>query len=107
MEDEQFVARLNRIALERRLSLPGLDTAAPSADTVEAWAGFLEACVRGGIRLSDPRWKRLTLGKSQPVATFELVPEAAGTRDADFRVGLQLLVGMLDDDGPIDASDSH
>jgi hypothetical protein len=106
MEDDQFLAKLNRIALERRLSLPGLDTAPPSAETVAVWAGFLEACVRGGIRLSDPRWKRLTLSKSQPIARFELAWVASGAPDADFRVGLQLLVGMLGDEGPLDATET-
>jgi hypothetical protein len=107
MEDDQFVAKLNRIAGERRLALPGVDAAAPSAEAVAAWAGFLEACVRRGIRLSDPRWKRLTLSQAQPVAVFTMGPGAPGNRDADFRVGLQLLVGMLHDEAPPEASEHN
>lgn len=107
MEDDLFVAKLNRIAGERRLALPGLDAAAPSAQVLEAWAGFLEACVRRGIRLSDPRWQRLTLSRTQPVAVFKLGPGAPGSPDADFRVGLQLLVGMLQDEAPPEASEHN
>ncbi|MDH3198284.1 MAG: hypothetical protein OEO21_08590 [Candidatus Krumholzibacteria bacterium] len=107
MEDDQFVAKLNRIAGECRLALPGIDSEAPSAEAVAAWAGFLEACVRRGIRLSDPRWKRLTLSHAQPAAVFTMGPGSPGNRDADFRVGLQLLVGMLHDEAPPETSEHN
>jgi hypothetical protein len=98
MEDEQFIACINKIAAENRLRLPVIDESSPTGEAISAWADFLQLCVKRGIMLSDPRWERVTIGKHKPVTVFELHGTSAERRDSDFRVGLQLLMGMLDKD---------
>lgn len=98
MNDDQFLRNINRITAENRLSLPVIGGAqAPSAE-VSAWAQFLELCVKKGIKISDPRWRRLSFAKQKPVTVFELQGKSSEPTDTDFRVGLQLLIGMLEKD---------
>jgi hypothetical protein len=95
MDNDQFITRINRILTRRGVSLPVLDAnTARDSRAVAAWAGFLEECVRGGIQLSDPRWKRLRVVQQAPVTKLALEGEDA-PRDDEFKVGLQLLVGIL------------
>lgn len=97
MKDRQFTDTLNAIARELELSLPVLnESEAPSSEFVADWAGFLESCVREGIELSDPRWRRLTVESNDPQTVFRLEAGEEGLQDQDFRVGLQLLMGLLD-----------
>jgi len=98
MDDRQFLSNINKIAAEHRLRLPLIDESPPSGDVISAWAGFLELCVKRGIKLSDERWARLMIEKQKPVTVFELQGSGGQAPDADFRVGLQLLMGMLGDD---------
>jgi len=99
MDDEQFLKNLNRIAVENDFRLPVIDESPPSADTVAAWAGFLHICVKRGIELSDPRWERIIVSRQKPVTVFDLPGATKRAKDGDFKVGLQLLMGMLDTDG--------
>jgi hypothetical protein len=99
MDDEQFIKTLNRIAAEKKFRLPEITESPPSGDTIEAWAGFLQLCVKRGIKLSDPCWERVTVSRIEPVTVFELPGAAGRGTDDDFKVGLQLLMGMLDTDG--------
>lgn len=98
MDDQQFIASINRASSESRLRLPGVGaSASPSSEAVSAWAGFLERCVKSGVELSDARWRRLTVERDKPVTSFLL---QAGSDldeddDSEFRVGLALLMGML------------
>jgi hypothetical protein len=99
VDDEQFLINLNRIAVENNFRLPVINESPPSVDTIAAWAGFLHECVKRGIALSDPRWGRITVSRQKPVTVFDLPGATARPRDDDFKVGLQLLMGMLDTDG--------
>jgi len=98
MEDEQFLTTINKVTADNHLRLPVIDSARPSGDAVAAWAGFLELCVKKGIRMSDSRWPLVTLARNNPVTVFELHGTTGEPRDPDFRVGLQLLMGMLEKD---------
>lgn len=98
MDDERFITTVNRITSENRLRLPVIDESPPSGDTISAWAEFLQLCVKRGIKLSDPRWSRVTIDKHKPTTVFELQGPAVERSDPDFRVGLQLLMGMLEKD---------
>ena len=97
MDDRVFVTTLNEILEKRQFVLPPLEAEAPSADTLRTWADFLEICVRRGIRLSDPRWSQLAISRSIPFTVFELHGERAAESQDDFPVGLQLLMGLLED----------
>lgn len=98
MDDEHFITTLNKITSQNRLRLPVIDESPPSGEAVSVWAGFLQQCVKRGLKLSDPRWERVTIGQHKPVTVFELQGSSPGTPDTDFRVGLQLLMGMLEKD---------
>jgi hypothetical protein len=98
MDDEQFISGINKIAAQNRLRLPVIDESPPSGEVISAWAGFLQICVKRGINISDPRWERVTIGRDKPVTVFELHGSSNEPNDPDFRVGLQLLMGMLDKD---------
>jgi hypothetical protein len=98
MTDKEFVKNLNTLSREFRLVLPVLqEEEAPPDEFLSDWAHFLEACVKRGIKLSDPRWQRLTVLSNDPCARFD-VKDDKNRPDSDFRIGLQLLVGMLDPD---------
>lgn len=98
MDDRLFLGRLNSILEESKVVLPTLEAQDPSTDTIAAWASFLESAVRGGIHLSDPRWSRLAVFSAEPHTVFELQGEGHAPSRDDFAVGLQLLMGMLEDD---------
>ena len=98
MDDQQFLTRINKVTADNHLRLPVIDSDRPSGEAVAAWAGFLELCVKKGIRMSDSRWTILTLARNKPVTVFELHGATGEPRDPDFRVGLQLLMGMLEKD---------
>lgn len=98
MEDEQFIAHINKIAADNKFRLPVIDESPPSEKAISAWAEFLKICMKHGIKLSDPRWERVTIGKHRPVTVFELQGVSSEPPDTDFRVGLQLLMGMLEQD---------
>lgn len=98
MEDEQFIVNINKITADNRLRLPLIDESPPSGDAISAWAEFLRLCVKSGIKLSDSRWQRVAINKQKPVTVFELQGTSFEPRDSDFRIGLQLLMGMLDKD---------
>ena len=97
LDDHQFLVRINREAARAGQPLPPL--AGQSPDTLRVWGAFLEACLRSGISLSDQRWERVSVSSREPVTAFELGsggPER-DEEDDDFRLGLQLLMGMLGD----------
>ncbi len=98
MDDEQFISTINKITTQSRLRLPVIDESPPSGEAISVWAEFLEQCVKRGIKMSDPRWERVTIGRHKPVTMFELHGSAGEPNAPDFRVGLQLLMGMLDKD---------
>ena len=96
MDDGLFLERLNEIARHHKLRLPvPRDGEAPSAAFLSEWARFLEDCVKKGIVLSDERWQRLTVATRTPHTVFDLDRNAPAAVDPDFRVGLQLLMGLL------------
>ena len=103
MDDEQFTTKLNTVLREDGSDLPRIGPDSPSAAQVASWASFLESCVRRGIKLSDPRWKRLTLRTTGAAVSFVLQGEDRSS-DEDFRIGLALLVGMFDEDDDADNS---
>ena len=97
MDDGLFLERINEIARSQRLRLPApRDLEAPSTAFLTEWARFLEDCVKKGIVLSDERWQRLTVESRTPHTVFALDPHTTAAADPDFRVGLQLLMGLLE-----------
>jgi hypothetical protein len=97
MEDALFLAKLNEIARENRLRLPALRSGElPTSDFLDDWAEFLESCVKNGIALSDDRWLRVAVASKSPHTVFSLDEEGHEAVDPDFRVGLQLLMGLLE-----------
>ena len=97
LDDHQFLLRINREAARAGRPLPPL--VEPSPETLRAWGTFLEACLRNGITLSDPRWERISVASREPVTSFHMDSAGPAPQDDadDFRLGLQLLMGMLDD----------
>jgi hypothetical protein len=99
MNDQRFLSILNAVSRERGFHMPTLKTGeSPSSGFLDDWAEFLETCVRKGIGLSDPRWQRVAIESNSPHSQFALEGGGDPSEDADFRVGLQLLLGMLDPD---------
>jgi hypothetical protein len=99
MKNDEFVGRLNDIARGQRLKLPVLQQGeSPSSDQLAAWAKFLEECVKSGISLSDERWQWLSAEPRSSYTRFSLEDTGEPPSDSDFRVGLQLLMGMLEDE---------
>ena len=96
MDDAQFIARINRILGESGSELPFPSPAeVPDGGAVARWAAFLEACVKAGIQLSDARWQQLTVVRHGSVVELELDPSHNSDTDDEFKVGLQLLMGLL------------
>jgi hypothetical protein len=97
MNDNQFISILNTASREHELVLHAGQGEHPSGALLHAWARFLEACMQKGVDLGDPRWQHVALSEGAPYARFAL--QAAGRtpadKDPDFRVGLQLLLGLL------------
>jgi len=101
MDDKSFISKLNKIARDHELVLPALrEDETPTDGFLADWTGFLESSVKSGIMLSDPRWQRLSILKNTPHARFSLEDDEGDSPDPDFRIGLQLLLGMLEDDIP-------
>jgi hypothetical protein len=99
MNDQKFLSILNAVSRDRGFHLRVLERGeAPSSRFLEDWAGFLETCVRKGVALSDPRWQRVSVESNTPHSQFALEAGGDPGDDSDFRVGLQLLLGMLDPD---------
>ncbi|MFQ5512158.1 MAG: hypothetical protein ACE5EO_09940 [Candidatus Krumholzibacteriia bacterium] len=99
LDDQKFVAKLNQISRSHGRKLPVLRGGeTPSGEFLDDWARFLENCVKGGIPLSDPRWQRIGARDEGGYTHFMLELEEGGEQDPDFRVGLQLLMGILEND---------
>ena len=99
MDDKKFVSKLNQILSEHGLSLPLLSREnAKDAEVVSEWAAFLEICLKRGIKLSDERWSRLNIKKQSPVTVLDIDHPVSTPEKPDFRVGLQLLLGMLEEE---------
>lgn len=97
MDDQLFLEKINEIAREHGLRLPApRDREPTSAAFLSEWARFLEECVKNGVALSDERWPRLTVESRSPHTVFALDPHTMTAADPDFRVGLQLLMGLLE-----------
>lgn len=97
MNDQQFISILNGVSRDHALNMPVLRKAdSPTGDFLAEWARFLETCVKKGVGLSDARWKRVTIESNSPHSRFMLEAGSDSTSDEDFRVGLQLLMGLLD-----------
>ena len=98
IDDQKFISRLNEISRNQGAPLPVLKRQEdPTGDFMSSWARFLEACVKEGIPLSDPRWQRLGVSDDRAYTHFTLEGDDGSDKDADFRVGLQLLMGILGD----------
>ena len=99
MNDRQFISTLNAVWHNRGMRMPVLSgDRSPSSEFLAEWAEFLEACVKKGIGLSDKRWQRVTIQSDSPGHQFTLLAGKESSPDADFRVGLQLLMGLLGTD---------
>ena len=99
MDDKTFISRLNQILSENDFSLPLIsEENARDADVVSEWAKFLEICLKNGIKLSDERWTRVNVKKQAPVTVLEIDRPVSKPEEPDFRVGLQLLLGMLEEE---------
>ena len=97
MDDRLFISRLNKILSENDLRLPFIaKDAVLDGATVSGWVEFLEICVKCGIKLSDERWSRLIVKKQKPVTVLALEHAVSKPDEPDFRVGLQLLLRMLE-----------
>ena len=99
MDDKAFVSHLNDIARQNAFKLPLLgQNETPDGEFLADWAKFLELCVKKGISLADPRWEQLRVEGETSHTHFALSATGTMSRsDEDFRVGLQLLMGMLAD----------
>ncbi|NIM19960.1 MAG: hypothetical protein GTO51_06920 [Candidatus Latescibacteria bacterium] len=97
MNDSQFISILNSITRKHRLKLPLLRAdEPPSSEAISIWANCLKLCMKQGISLSDSRWKRVTIQDGEKCTTFSLEKSPEPLPDDDFRVGLQLLMGLLE-----------
>jgi hypothetical protein len=106
LDDDRFLAVLNEAA-ERC----GPDWSAPGSATdpraLAWWAAFLKACVQGGVSVGDPRWRRLEVVRVGPRSRFRLAGGApSAPPDSDFRLGLALLMGLLDESVDHEGTDS-
>ena len=108
MDNSRFLAILNRALRES-----GVDPAVPASPTdpgaVAAWAGFLRACVAGGVSIADPRWRELEVRAKDGHHLLALsakgrrAPDPVDPGDShgdpgdktDFTLGLSLLMSML------------
>ena len=98
MDDTHFIKRINEISRQNRLKLPSVGKGdLPPTDFLDDWALFLETCVKEGIHLSDDRWQRVAVLSRTPHTVFVLEDAGGEPGDPDFRVGLQLLMGLLED----------
>ncbi len=98
IDDQRFISKLNRISRGLGAPLPVLKRQEdPTGDFLSSWARFLETCVKEGIPLSDPRWQRVGLSDDPAYSRFTLEADEGSEKDADFRVGLKLLMGILED----------
>jgi hypothetical protein len=97
LDDHQFLERINREAARTGHPLPPLADQSPR--NLRVWGSFLERCLRGGVSLSDERWERVSVTSREPLTAFALSGDDGerGEDDDDFRLGLQLLMGMLGD----------
>ena len=97
MENKQFIGKLNTVARENNLILPMLrKDEIPSGDYLNDWVRFLEICVKEGVSLSDDRWASVAMEQGSEYTRFWLDSrDQEGGSDEDFRVGLQLLMGLL------------
>jgi hypothetical protein len=96
MPDELFLDKINEILRAGGFDLPLLPLdEPPPPDALSPWAAFLERCAARGLRLSDPRWRRLRLDRRDGRLHFVLEGLADPPPDEDFRIGLQLLLGMI------------
>jgi len=103
MTDYQFLSIVNKMAAENRLRLtgPGHPAFLPeevSAEALAAWAALLEGCVKHGVKLADDRWSRLVIKQDKPVTVFALDGTRSTVPDSDFRIGLHLLMRILEKD---------
>lgn len=100
MNDDRFIATMNTICRKNELTLPVLSGGSkPSSEFLTRWASFLELCDREGVALSDDRWDRLRLLSDRAYSRFVLEQSDDAPADPDFRVGLQLLMGVFRNDG--------
>ncbi|UCH85581.1 MAG: hypothetical protein JSW50_07820 [Candidatus Latescibacterota bacterium] len=98
MDDTNFIKQINEIARQNQLKLPTVGKGdLPPTEFLDDWALFLETCVRSGIQLSDDRWQRVAVLSRTPHTVFVLEDSDGEARDPDFRVGLQLLMGLLEE----------
>lgn len=96
MDDRCFLETLNRLSRERNLMLGRLGSGSEiSVEEMDRWATFLGWCMNEGISLADARWQQVRVAPAGGHSEFHLqVSEPVG-HDSNFRVGLQLLIGVL------------
>lgn len=100
LDDDIFLSKINDISRRNRLSLPvAVQGELPPTEFLALWARFLEDCVKCGLTLADERWQRLTVKSRSPYTVFSLERTGDSSADPDFRVGLQLLLGLLEKEG--------
>lgn len=98
VNNKAFITTLNDITRANRMVLPVLGRGEPpSGEFLSDWVKFLELCVKAGISLSDDRWGQLSIAQEQQYTEFTLDEGEDASPDPDFRVGLQLLMGMMKD----------
>jgi hypothetical protein len=107
MDDGLFLAKLNQISKEHHLKIPLLTSdEPPTSEEITNWASFVESCVKRGVSMGDPRWKRVTIESRVPHTTFSLEGGCEEPPDRDFRVGLQLFLGILERDEELTEQDN-
>jgi hypothetical protein len=98
LNDRRLVEVLNDVAR----SFTGIWDAGAArrgdAASIEAWAGFLSACIAKGVSIGDPRWRELEVRVRGGQPRFTLPPDRSAhpPLENDFSVGLTLLIGLLD-----------
>ncbi len=96
MNNREFLDTLNRISRKRRLSLGRLGSGSEaSVEEMDRWATFLGWCMNEGISLGDARWRRVRVMPCDGHSEFQYEGAEPAGHDSDFRVGLQLLIGVL------------
>ncbi len=96
MTDQQFLKTINTSLRTAGVNLQDLvESKSDDSSALKVWAEFLEECVRHGVKLGDERWQRLTAADGATATAFSLLSGTERPADDDFRLGLQLFMGMF------------
>ncbi|GEM_PF-2348872 len=98
MDDGLFIKKINEITREHGMVLPIIEAGKdPSSGDISLWALFFQACIKSGILLGDEKWSRIKIDNTGKRTRFSIEGSPEGRADADFRVGLQLLLSLFGD----------